>query len=374
MVEHVRVAIAHDYLTQRGGAERVVLSLRRAFPEAPIFTTLYNPDTTFPEFRDARIVTSFLNKIPAFRADHRRALPLLPLAAETLKIDADVVVASSTGFAHGFPTTGRRVVYCHSPARFLYLSDEYLGDEGRRSPKALALAALKPALIAWDQRAARRADRYLANSSVIRERIRSVYGIDAEIVFPPAGVSAEGVQERPAELADWADGFYLVVSRLMPYKNVEQAIEAFRGLEQRLVVVGSGPLEAQLRAGLPANVRLLQRLPDAELRWLYAHCAALIAPSHEDFGLTPLEASAHGKPTLALHAGGYLDTVVPDVNGSYFEMPKSASIKLAIEVNEPRTWDAEAVRRSTERFAEDRFIARLRQTVDALLPPEGHAE
>jgi glycosyltransferase involved in cell wall biosynthesis len=370
MTTRPRVAIAHDYLTQRGGAERVVLALHRAFPDAPLYTTLYEPTTTFPEFRDARIVTSWLNRVPLFRRDHRAALPLLPLAANSLRIDADVVVASSTGWAHGFPTTGRTLVYCHSPARYLYLAEEYLGAPAHTSARGLALLALRPALVRWDQRRAHRAAAYLANSSVVRDRIRRVYGIEAEVLAPPAGVDPDGPQVPVPALADWADGYHLVVSRLLPYKNVRQTLDAFRGLDHRLVVVGRGPLRDELAASLPPNARLLSGLDDAQLRWVYAHATALIAPSFEDFGLTPLEAGAYGKPTLALRGGGYLDTVTPGRNGSYFETPDAAAIAAAVRANEEAAWDPDDIRACAAAFSEERFAARLREIVDRLAAGE----
>ncbi|MBK9696309.1 MAG: glycosyltransferase [Propionibacteriaceae bacterium] len=236
MTSRPRVAVAHDYLTQRGGAERVVLSLMRAFPDAPIYTTLYNPPGTYPEFADAKIVTSWLNNIPLFRKDHRPALPLLALAANSLRIDADVVIASSTGWAHGFPTSGRKLVYCHSPARYLYRTEEYLGQPARSSLKGQLLMAMRPALVRWDQHAARSADRYVCNSTVVQRRIAEVYGIESDVIAPPAGVKSTGRQEPVEQLQDWADGYYLVVSRLLPYKNVQRVIEAFHGTSEKLAI------------------------------------------------------------------------------------------------------------------------------------------
>lgn len=363
----VPVAIAHDYLTQRGGAERVVLALSRAFPEAPIHTTLYDPEGTYPEFREREVVTGPLNRIPALRADHRRALPLLAPAASATRVDADVTIASSSGWAHGFRTSGRALVYCHNPARWLYQRDEYLGGAGPLSPKRLAVTALAPVLRRWDRRAARRADRYLANSTVVAERIRRVYGIEAPVLFPPPGLSAGGEQAPPPELADWAaGGFWLVVSRLMPYKNVDVAIEALRGSDQRLVVVGAGPEREALLARAPDNVRIVSEVSDAELRWIYGHAHGLVAPSHEDFGLTPLEANARGIPVVALRSGGYLDTVADGVSGLYFDEATPAAVAAAVRAAGARAWDGEALRAHADSFAESAFIDRLRAEVAAL--------
>ena len=368
MTERPRVAIAHDYLTQRGGAERVVLALHRAFPDATIHTTLYDPDGTYPEFRDARIVTSPINRIGPLRREHRAALPLLPYAVSRLRIDADVVVASSSGWAHGVPTTGRKIVYCHAPARWLYQADAYLGDQAARSAKSRALDLLGGWLRRWDRRAAASADVYIANSTVVRERIAAAYGIDATVVAPPYGVDAGGELAPVGALADWADtGYLLVVSRLLPYKNVDVAIEAVRDLPERLVVVGQGPMGEHLRAAAPGNVRLLGGLTDAELRWTYAHARALVGPSLEDFGLTPLEAATFGVPTLALHGGGYLDTIDEEVNGVFFAEPTVEALRGAITSARDRAWDADAIRAHADAFSEERFHERVRAEVSRFL-------
>lgn len=365
-----RIAIAHDYLTQRGGAERVVLSLIRAFPGATVHTTIFNPKTTYPELRDAKIVTSALNRVPFLRKDPRRALPLLAPAANTMNIDADVVVASSSGWAHGFSTSGRTLVYCHNPARWLYQTDEYFGETSRLSPKRVALNLLRTPLRRWDRRAASTADKYLGNSRVVVQRIARTYGIEADFVPPPHSIDADGPKEAVQGLLDWQSGYHLVVSRLLPYKNVDKAMEAFRSLRgERLVVVGAGPLAEQLRALAPSNVRMLSGLTDAQLRWTYAHATALVAPSLEDFGLTPLEAASFGKPTLALHAGGYLDTIAPGINGLFFEAPAPEAIADAVAAGRDHPWDAAAIRTHAEQFSEASFIARIRREVTDLTSP-----
>ncbi|GAA5159530.1 glycosyltransferase [Ornithinimicrobium tianjinense] len=363
------IAIAHDYLTQQGGAERVVLALSRAFPEAPIYTTLYDPATTFPEFGDRQVVTSPLNRLAFLRRDHRAALPLLAPASNAVRIDADVVIASSSGWAHGFRSTGRTLVYCHNPARWLYQTDQYLGDAGRLSPKRFAVTALGPALRRWDRRAAHRADRYLANSNVVRERIAAAYGIEADVVPPPPGLGTGGEQSAHRELTDWQDRrFWLVVSRLMPYKNVDVVLDAFRDRpDDRLVIVGAGPERERLVQMLPPNARIVSGVSDAELRWIYAHAAGLIAPSHEDFGLTPLEANSWGLPVVALRAGGYLDTVVEGRSGLFFEEVQPAAVSRALDAASAHAWHQEVLKAHAQEFGEGRFAARIRQEVERLL-------
>lgn len=364
-----RVAIAHDYITQRGGAERVVLALQRTFPDAVIYTTLYNPETTFPEFAHSTVVTSPLNRVPLLRKYHRLALPLLAWASNRVHIDADVVVASSSGWAHGFPGTGKKFVYCHSPARWLYLSDNYLGKETKKSPVGLVLEGLKPFLLRWDKKAAKTGDVYVANSHVIKDRIRAAYGIDVDVLPPPFGVSAHGETQPIAEIASWQQqGFYLVVSRLMPYKNVDKAIDAVRGTDAKLLIVGAGPLGDELRATKPDNVHIASGISDEELRWAYANCTALIAPSYEDFGLTPLEGGAFGKPVAALHAGGYLDTVREGVNGVFFDEPTGPAIAEALQRIEAANLSADGIRAHVEQFSEEEFARKIRAIVDDLSP------
>lgn len=362
-----RVAIAHDYLTQRGGAERVVLAMLRAFPEATIYTTLYDPDGTFPEFRDADIRVSKLNRIGFLRRNHRMALPFLPFAANAMRINAALVIASSSGWAHGFPTTGRKLVYCHAPARWLYQSGRYLGSDPRRTPLGLALLTLRAPLRAWDQRAARTGDVYLANSDVVRERIHDAYGIDADVLHPPFAVETTGDREPVPEAMDWEEsGFHLVVSRLLPYKNVDVVMDAFAGLPERLLVVGAGPLLDQLRASAPDNVRITTKLTDSQMRWAYEHATALVAASHEDFGLTPLEAGAFGKPTIALRAGGYLDTIAEGVNGAFFDEPSAEAIRDSIREAATRHWDEAMIRRHVDAFSPTRFAERLQKAASQL--------
>jgi glycosyltransferase involved in cell wall biosynthesis/ubiquinone/menaquinone biosynthesis C-methylase UbiE len=355
-----RVAIVHDYLTQRGGAERVVLSMLRAFPRAPLYTSLYRPETTFPEFAAADVRTLPLNRVPPLRRYHRLALPLLAPAFSRLEVRADVVLCSSSGWAHGARVPGRKVVYCYTPARWLYQRERYLGDQSPRGAVA-ALAALRPHLTRWDRRAAASADRYLTLSTAVSERIRALYGRDAEILPPPLTIDPDALA-KPVE--GLAPGFFLCVSRLLPYKDVAEVCEAFSMLpDERLAVAGDGPDASRLRARAPANVRLLGSVTDAQLRWLYANCAGLLSASYEDYGLTPLEAAAFGKPAAVLRWGGFLDTVREGSTGVFFDVPEPEEIRRAPAVLRSREWDAQAIRAHAESYSESRFVERLRQVV-----------
>jgi glycosyltransferase involved in cell wall biosynthesis len=359
-IQDMRVALVHDYLTQKGGAERVVLALCRAFPDAPLYTSLYDPATTFPEFQDHEVRPLWLDRVSPLRRRHRLALPLLPLVFSTSRVDADVVVCSSSGWAHGVRTGGRKIVYCHSPAKWLYRRRDYLGEHPSEAAK-VGLRLLDPYLRRFDRRAAASANIYIANSTFVSEQIRAAYGIDAEVLHPPASLGADG----PAEAVPGIEpGFLLTVARLLPYKHVSETVAAFRLLaNQRLVVVGEGPGRAALQASLPDNVRLLGEATDARLRWLYANCAGLVAASREDFGLTPVEAAAFGKPVAALRFGGFFDTVVVGVNGLLFERPEPGAIAEAVEALLGHDWDEGAIRRHADAFSEERFIQRIQSSV-----------
>lgn len=373
-IDGPRVAIAHDYLTQRGGAEKVVLSMSRAFPDAPIYALLYDPENTYPEFAERDIRVSRLNAFGIFRKYHRAALPILPFAANSMHIDADVVVTSSSGWAHGFKTNGRKLVHCHSPARWLYLPDMYLGEDSGLLKRAV-LAATSGRLRAWDRRAAHSVDRYFAVSTLIQQRIADAYGIAADVLPSPVAMPDVAAVEPVAEVSQWlsADGapdpneaFYLCVSRLLPYKNVDAVVGAFAGRPQRLVVVGRGPDAERIAARKTPNVLMLSDLTDGQMAWLYQHCRALVAASYEDFGLTPIEAAVWGKPSVVLRWGGFLDTVDEGITGVFFDKPEAAAIAEALDRFETSSFDPDKIRRHVEQFTEARYAERLHAAVDEL--------
>lgn len=361
------VAIVHDYLTQRGGAERVAQAMHRGFPDAPIYTSLYDPGGTFPGFAAADVHPSPLNRVGALRRHHRLALPVLAPTFSAMSVDADAVLCSSSGWAHGVRTRGRKVVYCYAPARWLYQPDAYLAHRGRGT--AALLRVLRPALLRWDRRAASSADVYLAISNRTRELIRQAYGIDAEVLHPPRGIDSDGPQQH---LRGMTPGFFLCVSRLLAYKHVDAVLEAFEKLPgEQIVVVGAGPDADRLRGLAPPNAVFHTSVSDAELRWLYANARALIGASFEDFGLTPVEAGAFGTPSLVLRFGGYLDTVIEGETGLYFDEPSPPAIARVVQELDRAALDADTIRTHAGQFEEARFVERLRRVVAEFGPGMG---
>lgn len=369
MGDHVRVAIAHDYLTQRGGAERVVLSMARAFPDAPIYTTLFDPKYTYPEFADLDVRVSWLNKIPFLRRHHRAALPILPAAVTSMKIDADVVLASSTGWAHGVTSTGDKLVYCYTPARWLHQQRRYIGDHPTRGT-AIALRLLSPWLRRWDARAAHTATGYVAISLVVQDRIHAAYGLPSTVISAPRPNTDTCKSEPMAAVERWLDGhdYELCVSRLLPYKNVDQIVAAYQQESQRrLIIVGRGPEKRTLHASASDNVLFLEGIADAELAWLYRGMNALIAISYEDFGLTPLEAASFGKPCIVLRWGGYVETMVDNLTAVFIDVPDADHVRHGLEQLDAREWDADRIIEHSARYHEDVFIENLRDLVKSHL-------
>lgn len=373
-VDGPKVAIAHDYLTQRGGAEKVVLSMSRAFPDAPIYTLLYDAANTYPEFADRDIRVSPLNRVALLRKHHRAALPVLPWAAGAMFVDADVVVTSSSGWAHGFRTNGRKLVHCHTPAHWLYALDHYLKPDGDRFKRAV-LKIGSPMLKSWDQGAAETVDRYLAVSTAIKDRIRTAYGIDAGVLHSPVAMNPHAEVDPVPALQPWmsdgAEPFYLCVSRLMAYKNVDAVVGAFARSGRRLVVVGHGPEAARIERMKTDNVMLLSALTDEQMAWLYRSCRALVAASYEDFGLTPIEAAVSGRPSVVLRWGGFLDTVVDGVTGMFFDSPDADSIAAALDRFEATRFDPDALRAHAQRFTEQRYAQALYEAIDELAADTG---
>jgi len=353
-VGRLPLALAHDYLTQRGGAERVVATWCRAFPDAPLYTALYDPARTFDAFRTHEVHTSWLNHSSIFRQDHRRALPFLAPTTSLHRIDADVVLASSSGWAHAVRTSGRLVVYCHAPARWLYQQDRYLAAGALGTAATAAAHVLGAPLRAWDQRAAQRADQYLANSTFTQRLIRSVYGLDAPVIAPPVALPSA----LPAD-SDRSD--VLIVARLLPYKNVDLAIEAARELsELRFRIVGDGPMRQSLQESAPSNVTFAGAVDELDLWREYTGTRVHLALSHEDFGITPLEAAAAGRPTIARRSGGYLDTI-NETTGMLLNEEKINAHSVAQSVRDAlaRDWDKVELQSHAANFSPARHIERI---------------
>lgn len=341
----VDLTVAQDYLVARAGGERLAI-LAAQLLRAPMVTALYAEGKTFPDASSLAIRTLPPNRIPLLRNHHRLALPLLAAAWRFNSITSNVTLCFSSGWAHLATCTGAKVVYWSSPAKWLYQAPRYKYAGSRAAAIGVRLAA--PALMRADRRAANAAHVHLCNSTAIQQQLRDIYSIDSLLLHPPVALDSDGAQLSIPELGS---GYLLCIGRFLPYKHVDAVIAAMRRLPRdRLVVVGSGPLERTLRRMSPSNVVFLRDLDDAHMRWLYAHAALLVTASEEDFGLTPPEAASFGVPSVALRWGGSLDTVAEGTSGLFFDDPEPAQIAAAVETALRLTWDRTAIMRHSRRF------------------------
>ncbi len=319
----MRAAIVHYWLTNRRGGEKVVDALCRILPAADVFTLFCDRATLSPELQRHTIRTSFLNPL---RRGYRSLLPLMPMALESFDLRGyDLVVSSESGPAKGVITSSstRHVCYCHTPMRYLWdLYPAYRNEWTRSAWKRAAMAPLSNYLRLWDYASAARVDCFVANSQNVRQRIWKTYRREADVVYPPVNVGS--FYWRPAE------DYFLIVSELVAYKRLDLAVRLFTKTGAKLRIVGSGPESGALRRIAGRNIEFTGRVTDSVLRELYAGCRALLLPGEEDFGMTPVEALASGKPVIALGRGGALETV-PPFGGVFFDKPGEDGLQTAMK-------------------------------------------
>lgn len=352
----MRVALVHDWLTGTRGGEKVLRQLALLFPDAPVFTLFHFPGSVPREVEARQVVTTWLQRWVSPGRDYRTLLPLYFLAAESWDLAGfDLVVSSS----HCVAKAARRapgafhLCYCHTPVRYLHDQlDDYL--RGRGALVRAAARAVRAPLRARDVATAGRVDAFLANSENVRGRIARLYRRDARVVPAPADTEFYTPPPAPAR----REGL-LVVSALVPYKRIEDALEASARAGLALTIAGFGPEERRLRARAGPSVRFAGSPTDAELRELYRRAEAVLMPGEEDFGIVPLEAQACGTPVVALGKGGALETVVDGVTGVLY--PEAGPGPLAEAVARARgiRFDPEALVANAARFSEAAFRARF---------------
>ena len=359
----MKVAIVHDYLNQYGGAERVLDELHAIWPDAPVMVAIHDPARMPPRYREWDIRASRLNRLPFANRKHQALLPFLPRAFEGFDLGGfDLVVSSSSGFAHGVLTDpdACHVCYCHSPPRFLW--DYHRYAERERLGRAVR-GLIEPRLArlrVWDRVSADRVDDWVCTSRVVRARVKKYYGTDGAIIPPPVPI------ER-FEPGRGRGGYFLMLMRLVGWKRPDLVVEACTRLGLDLVVAGDGRDEARLRALAGPTVRFVGRVDDERMRSLYRDCRALILPSEEDFGITPLEAMASGRPVVAYGRGGALDTVVAGVTGAFFAEQTVDSLAEVLGRFDDGAYDPAALRAHAERYDSAAFRARFQRHATAAL-------
>lgn len=351
-----KVALVHDWLTGMRGGERCLEVFAELFPDAPIFTLVHRPGSCSETIEKRVIRTSFLQDIPFAPEHYRKFLPLFPRAVESFDLSGfDLILSSSHCAAKGVRRTARQrhVTYCYSPMRYMWdLYDDYFGRGRAGLLTRIGARAFRPYLRRWDRRSSARVDRFVAISRFVAERIERIYGQPSDVIYPPVETGRFRIGQP--------EDFFLTVSAFAPYKRVDLAIEAFRRMGRRLVVIGGGQDEERLKKMAGPNIEFLGRQPDAVIADYYARARAFIFPGIEDFGITPLESQAAGRPVIAFRLGGAAETVVPltraarDVRptGLFFDEQTPESLINAVkrfEANED-VFDPLAARENALRF------------------------
>ncbi len=311
----MKLALIHDWLNQIGGAEDVLATLVDLYPDAPIYTSIYAPGLMPDFYRSKDVRTLWIDKLPAIHTHHQPYLPAYPLAWGGLDLsEYDVLLSNKSGFCHGAQADADtlHICYCLTPTRYIWQLEAYIAREGLGRIAEMGLRPLVAMLKRWDYAAAQRVDHFIAISSDIQKRIKTYYNRDSVIIYPPVDV------KRFASIQAEPEDYFLVVSRLIPYKRIDLAIQAATRLGVPLKIGGQGRDLDRLKELAGPTVEFLGFVPDEDLPRLMARCKAFLFPGLEDFGITPVQAQAAGRPVIAFGDGGALDTVIPGKSGEYF--------------------------------------------------------
>lgn len=363
--ESLRVGLVHDYLTQFGGAERVLVALHELFPAAPIFCSIADPASLPDVTQSWDVRESAIARLPGAAVYHRAMIPVYPAIFRSFEADLrnlDIVIVDSSAWAHHVPvepTTGL-LCYCHSPARFLYGDRDYLEPAALPPGVRHAMHAVFSGLRRSDRRAAERVDRFIANSRNVAARIERTYRRHATVIYPPVDLPSFDPSIPPE---DW----FLVVSRLVPHKRVDLAVRACTRYGIPLKVVGTGRSESELRSIAGPTVEFLGRLDDDEVQALMARCKGFILAGSEDFGISAVEAQAAGRPVIAFGAGGALESIIPGETGLFFYERTAESLWDAVRAFDTIAWQPAKARANAERFSKDRFQREVMEEVRAVL-------
>lgn len=351
----MRLALVHDWLNQVGGAEDVLTELVSMYPDAPIYTSIYWREAMPPAWRDWPIRTMWMDRLPGIYKRHQVYLPLYPLAFGGLDLAAyDAILSNKSGFCHGVRKgSALHICYCLAPTRYLWQFEAYTARESLGALPRLALRPLVGLLKGWDYRAAQRVDHFIAISTEIQERIRRFYNRESVVIYPPVDAAQRFC---PAQTVD---DYYLVVSRLVPYKRVDLAVQACTRLNLPLIVGGNGRDRDRLEKLAGPTVQFIGYVPESDLPGLMARCRAFIFPGLEDFGITPVQAQAAGRPVIAYRGGGALDTVVPGVTGEFFDEPTVDSLVAALHKFDAAHYWPAAIRNHALQFDREVFRRKL---------------
>ena len=360
----MNIALVHDWLNQIGGAEYVLETLVDLYPMAPIYTSIYWSQVMPRAYSQWDIRTSFMDRLPWVKKHHQPFLPLYPLAFESFDFsDYDLVLSNKSGFCHGIitPPGTHHICYCLTPTRYLWDFRTYAQREGIGRLTQGLLRPVLGFLRLWDRVAADRVDQFVAISKTVQQRIAKVYRRESTIIYPPVDI------ERFSLSTGRIEDYYLVVSRLIPYKRVDLAVQALTRLDRPLLIVGEGRDRAKLESLAGPNVTFTGRLADNEVADLTGRCRGFIFSGVDDFGIAPVEAMSAGRPVIAFAAGGALDTINEGETGLFFREPTVEALVAAVEQFETLSFKPGRIRRHAEQFSravfENKITSLIEETV-----------
>ncbi|MEW6407844.1 MAG: glycosyltransferase [Patescibacteria group bacterium] len=357
----MKVALIHDFFTQIGGAEKVLQVFHELFPRAPVFTIVYDRDEVGNTFNHLDIRPSFIQKLPGGVKHYKWYLTLMPVAIEQFDLSLyDTVLSDSSAYSKGIvvrPET-LHICYCHAPTRYLW-NDTHKYTEELKQPRIIK--SLLPLFLhnirIWDYMAAKRVDRFIANSGAVAQRIKKYYNQESEVIYPP-------VEVNKYQISDKTDNYFLIVSRLRPYKRVDLAIEAFNALGFPLKIIGIGEEYKKLKKMAKKNIEFLGPLCDEEKKKYLSRCIAFIHPQEEDFGITAVEAMASGRPVIAYRRGGALETIKEGITGTFFEDQTPWSLVDIVRDFKPEKFDSQKIRQEVLKFDISLFKEKVKNFVE----------
>lgn len=359
----MKVALVHDHLAQDGGAEKVLKALADLFPDAPIYTLLYEKQNVDKYFKDRKIRTSIIQKLPGGIKHYQWYMPIMPMAVEFFDLNSyDLVISDASAFSKGVITSPHtlHICYCHTPTRYLWdYTHQYINElkYNKYFKKIISLVLNKTRV--WDKIAADRVDVFVANSNTVRKRIKKYYRRDSKVIYPPVSLEKFYIS---SEIGD----YYLIGARLAPYKRVDIVIEAFKKMGKKLIVFGDGvDLERLKRiADYNKNIIFVGRVDDKKRAELYSKCRAFINPQEEDFGITAIEAMASGRPIIAFKRGGATETVVENITGVFFDKQTPEAIIKAVENFNYQNFNPQKVKERAQIFSTEIFKNNIKKFID----------
>jgi glycosyltransferase involved in cell wall biosynthesis len=359
----LKIALIHDHLAQDGGAEKVLKVFAEMFPEAPIFTLLYEQKNADKYYKGRQISTSIIQRLPGGVKHYQWYMPFMPMAVEFFDLSSyDIVLSDTSSFAKGVITSTHtlHICYCHTPTRYIWSDTHQYIQELRYNKFFKKIISLVLNYIRiWDRVAADRVDVFVANSKFIVKRIKKYYKRDSTLIYPP--VETEKFSISP-EVGD----YYLIGGRLVPYKRIDIVIEAINKLGLKLKIYGDGVDMERLKkiAGSNPNIEFLGRVSEEEKADLYRKCLAFIHPQEEDFGITVVEAMASGRPVIALRSGGAEETIEEGVSGIFFNEQTTDSLIEAIKIFQQTKFDPETIKKYSQKFSVDRFKKEIKNFIE----------